>query len=149
MIQLRKKLAALHARTAAKLCKKAALLSLGLSVMSWSRAFHIPIPLPDGRVLRTLQTTTGGVGQSTGTTTGGIAEQPGTGQRSAPNTNTQTTGPSITGLPLSNPTEIQAQRNRGAGTAPNGQPIGSSGSGLGSSKQPINSGRRLLIPLGH
>ena len=23
--------------------------------MSWSRAFHIPIPLPDGRVLRTLQ----------------------------------------------------------------------------------------------
>src|SRR3974390_643819 len=24
-------------------------------VMSWSRAFHSPIPLPDGRVLRTLQ----------------------------------------------------------------------------------------------
>ena len=24
-------------------------------LMSWSRAFHIPIPLPDGRVLRTLQ----------------------------------------------------------------------------------------------
>ena len=24
-------------------------------VMSWSRAFHIPIPLPDGRVLRTLR----------------------------------------------------------------------------------------------
>ena len=23
--------------------------------MSWSRTFHIPIPLPDGRVLRTLQ----------------------------------------------------------------------------------------------
>ena len=23
--------------------------------MSWSRVFHIPIPLPDGRVLRTLQ----------------------------------------------------------------------------------------------
>ena len=23
--------------------------------MPWSRAFHIPIPLPDGRVLRTLQ----------------------------------------------------------------------------------------------
>jgi hypothetical protein len=23
--------------------------------MSWSRAFHIPIPLPDGRVLRTLR----------------------------------------------------------------------------------------------
>jgi hypothetical protein len=23
--------------------------------MSWSRALHIPIPLPDGRVLRTLQ----------------------------------------------------------------------------------------------
>ena len=23
--------------------------------MSWSRPFHIPIPLPDGRVLRTLQ----------------------------------------------------------------------------------------------
>jgi hypothetical protein len=23
--------------------------------MSWSRAFHVPIPLPDGRVLRTLQ----------------------------------------------------------------------------------------------
>jgi hypothetical protein len=22
--------------------------------MSWSRAFHLPIPLPDGRVLRTL-----------------------------------------------------------------------------------------------
>src|SRR6516225_4468861 len=77
--------------------------------------------------------------------TGGIAEQPGTGQRSAPNTNTQTTGQSITGLPPSNPTEAQAQRNRGAGTAPNGQPIGSSGSGLGSPEQPINSfnsGRR-------
>ena len=27
----------------------------GLSLISWSRAFHIPIPLPDGRVLRTLQ----------------------------------------------------------------------------------------------
>ena len=24
-------------------------------LMSWSRAFHIPIPLPDGRVLRTLR----------------------------------------------------------------------------------------------
>jgi hypothetical protein len=24
-------------------------------VMSWSRAFHIPIPLPDGRTLRTLR----------------------------------------------------------------------------------------------
>ena len=23
--------------------------------MSWSRAFHIPIPLPDGRMLRTLR----------------------------------------------------------------------------------------------
>jgi hypothetical protein len=23
--------------------------------MSWSRAFHVPIPLPDGRVLRTLR----------------------------------------------------------------------------------------------
>jgi len=23
--------------------------------MSWSRAFHIPIPLPDGRTLRTLR----------------------------------------------------------------------------------------------
>jgi hypothetical protein len=22
--------------------------------MSWSRAFHVPIPLPDGRMLRTL-----------------------------------------------------------------------------------------------
>jgi hypothetical protein len=27
----------------------------GLSLMSWSRAFHVPIPLPDGRMLRTLQ----------------------------------------------------------------------------------------------
>jgi hypothetical protein len=24
-------------------------------VMPWSRAFHIPIPLPDGRMLRTLR----------------------------------------------------------------------------------------------
>ena len=24
-------------------------------VMSWSRAFHVPIPLPDGRTLRTLR----------------------------------------------------------------------------------------------
>ena len=24
-------------------------------VMSWSRTFHIPIPLPDGRMLRTLR----------------------------------------------------------------------------------------------
>jgi hypothetical protein len=23
--------------------------------MSWSRAFHVPIPLPDGRMLRTLR----------------------------------------------------------------------------------------------
>jgi len=84
---------------------------------------------------------TGGIGQSTGTTTGGVA-QPGTGQGFA---NTQTTGQSITGLPLNNPTEMQAQRNQGAGTAPNGLPIGSSGSGLGSPEQPINSfnsGRR-------
>src|SRR6516225_2211717 len=75
---------------------------------------------------------TGGTGQSTGTTTGGVAQQLGTGQGSAPNTNTQTTGQSITGLPLSNPTEMQARRNQGAGTAPIGLPIGSSGSGLGS-----------------
>jgi hypothetical protein len=27
----------------------------GLSIMSWSRAFHVPIPLPDGRMLRTLR----------------------------------------------------------------------------------------------
>jgi hypothetical protein len=27
----------------------------GLSLMSWSRAFHVPIPLPDGRMLRTLR----------------------------------------------------------------------------------------------
>ena len=47
---------------------------------------------------------------------------------------------SITGLPLSNPTEIQAQRNRGAGTAPNGQPIGSPGSGLGSRERLIITG---------
>ena len=26
-----------------------------LSLMPWSRAFHVPIPLPDGRVLRTLR----------------------------------------------------------------------------------------------
>jgi hypothetical protein len=27
----------------------------GLSIMSWSRAFHVPIALPDGRMLRTLR----------------------------------------------------------------------------------------------
>ena len=27
----------------------------GLSIMSWSRTFHVPIPLPDGRMLRTLR----------------------------------------------------------------------------------------------
>jgi hypothetical protein len=27
----------------------------GLSVMSWSRAFHVPIPLPDGHMLRTAR----------------------------------------------------------------------------------------------
>jgi hypothetical protein len=27
----------------------------GLSLMSWSRAFHVPITLPDGRMLRTLR----------------------------------------------------------------------------------------------
>jgi hypothetical protein len=85
---------------------------------------------------------TGGTAQGAGTTTGGIAEQPGTGQGSAPNTNSQTTGQSITGLPPSNPTEAQAKRNQGAGTAPNGQPIGSRGSGLGSPEQPLNSGGR-------
>lgn len=36
---------------------------------------------------------------------------------------------------------LQAQRNAGAGTAPNGLPIGVSGSGPGSPEQPINSGR--------
>ena len=85
---------------------------------------------------------TGGTAQGAGTTTGGTAEQPGTGQGAAPNTNTQTTGQSITGLPPSSPTEAQAKRNQGAGTAPNGQPIGSPGSGLGSPEQPLNSGAR-------
>jgi len=99
---------------------------------------------------------TGGTAQGAGTTTGGVAEQPGTGQGTAPDTstqqtvtgqgstsNTQTTGQSqpITGLPPSNPTEAQARRNQGAGTAPNGQPLGSPGSGLGSPEQPLNSGR--------
>lgn len=36
---------------------------------------------------------------------------------------------------------VQAQRNAGAGTAPNGLPIGASGSGPGSPEQPLNSGR--------
>ena len=99
---------------------------------------------------------TGGTAQGAGTTTGGVAEQPGTGQGTAPDTstqqtvtgqgstsNTQTTGQSqsITGLPPTNPTEAQARRNQGAGTAPNGQPLGSPGSGLGSPEQPLNSGR--------
>jgi hypothetical protein len=85
---------------------------------------------------------TGGTAQGAGTTTGGTAEQPGTGQGAAPDTNTQTTGQSITGLPPSSPTETQAKRNQGAGTAPNGQPIGSPGSGQGSPEQPLNSGAR-------
>ncbi len=85
---------------------------------------------------------TGGTAQSAGTTTGGTAEQPGTGQGTAPNTNTETRGQSITGLPPSSPTETQAKRNQGAGTAANGQPVGSPGSGLGSPEQPLNSGGR-------
>jgi hypothetical protein len=44
--------------------------------------------------------------------------------------------------PPGSPTAIQAQRNAGVGTAPNGLPIGSRGSGLGSPEQPVNSRRR-------
>jgi hypothetical protein len=95
---------------------------------------------------------TGGSAQGTGTTMGGAAEQPGTGQGVNPNVSAQTTGQaqstnpagqnqSVTGLPASNPTEVQAERNRGAAVAPNGQPIGSSGSGLGSPERPIDSNR--------
>jgi hypothetical protein len=75
---------------------------------------------------------TGGTAQGTGTTTGGVAEQPGTGQgvnagqttgQSQSFTGLPSSDPieiqahqSITGLPPNNPTEIQAQRNAGPTT---------------------------------
>jgi len=44
-------------------------------------------------------------------------------------------------VPAGSPTAAQAARNAGVGTAPNGLPIGSSGSGLGSPEQPVGSGK--------
>jgi hypothetical protein len=42
----------------------------------------------------------------------------------------------------SSPNQQQLQRNQGMGTAPNGRPVGSPGSGLGSPEQPHDAGAR-------
>lgn len=87
-------------------------------------------------------TTTGGTQQPSGTTTGGVAEPQAAG--TAPNSllTTGRNSSTITGLPPNSPTELQAERNRGAGTSENGLPIGSPGSGVGSPEQPVGSSRR-------
>ena len=48
--------------------------------------------------------------------------------------NSQT--PTTAAAPAGSPTAAQANRNAGAGTAPNGLPIGSPGSGVGSPEHP-------------
>lgn len=44
--------------------------------------------------------------------------------------------------PAGSPTALQAQRNAGAGTAPNGLPIGAPGSGVGSPENPVDGSRQ-------
>lgn len=97
-------------------------------------------------------TTTGTSATSgTGGTKGNVGTAPSGGTEDATRmtvgpTNTTETDPSSqqtrSRAPPRSPAAIQAQRNAGAGTAPNGLPIGSPGSGLGSPEQPINSGLR-------
>ncbi len=85
-----------------------------------------------------------GTGTNTGTaaTTGGTqqpANAPGTtGTNQAEISNR----PNHSSAPAGSPTALQAQRNAGAGTAPNGLPIGAPGSGVGSPEHPVDSGTR-------
>jgi hypothetical protein len=51
-------------------------------------------------------------------------------------------GTNPSSAPAGSPTAHQAQRNAGAGTAPNGVPIGNTGSGIGSPEHPVDSGSR-------
>jgi hypothetical protein len=78
---------------------------------------------------------TGGAAGSGSAATGGTAD---TGTTGMSQTNTQ---PPQSSAPAGSPTALQAARNAGAGTAPNGLPIGSPGSGLGSPEHPVGSGR--------
>ena len=55
-----------------------------------------------------------------------------------PHTNNQAP---TTAAPAGSPTAAQADRNAGVGTAPNGVPIGSPGSGVGSPEHPVGSNR--------
>ncbi len=91
---------------------------------------------------------TGGTGQGssaggTGPGTGGIGQTTtygGTNQPVNDGLAGTTTGSALTNsiAPADSPSAAQAQRNMGAGTAPNGLPIGSSGSGIGSPEHPVN-----------
>jgi len=88
----------------------------------------------------------GGAAASSGTGTGGSAAT--SGGTNQPTANSQTQGtagantPNPSSAPAGSPTALQAQRNAGAGTAPNGLPIGTSGSGIGSPEHPVDSGTR-------
>lgn len=75
---------------------------------------------------------TGGIGQVT--TYGGI-DQPANNSLFGTTTSSASTNSLA---PVGSPSAAQAQRNMGAGTAPNGLPIGSSGSGIGSPEHPVN-----------
>jgi len=92
---------------------------------------------------------TGGTGQGSSSSagaghgTGGIDQTTTYGGINEPLTNSlsgKTTGSALTNsiAPVESPSAAQAQRNMGAGTAPNGLPIGSSGSGIGSPEHPVN-----------
>jgi hypothetical protein len=82
-------------------------------------------------------TSSAGTSATTGTaaTTGGT-QQPANQETSVSNS------PNPSSAPAGSPTALQAQRNAGAGTAPNGVPIGNTGSGIGSPEQPVDSGTR-------
>jgi anaerobic glycerol-3-phosphate dehydrogenase len=100
--------------------------------MSWSRAFHIPIPLPDGRVLRTLHD----AGEYIQELPKAIHQRP-EWQIAAERLLEAVEGKSL----MFAEAAIRKAVNAGK-PAPEPTP-------LGSSQQPINSGRRLFIPLGH
>jgi hypothetical protein len=78
-------------------------------------------------------------GNGTGATTGNAAATGGT-QQPAGQAGSVADRPNPSSAPAGSPTALQAQRNAGAGTAPNGVPIGNSGSGIGSPEHPVDSG---------
>jgi hypothetical protein len=83
----------------------------------------------------------GSAGTGTGTSTAPSAQNTGagvtTGAPSVTGTNQNNNNSNSNGAAGTSPS--QANRNSGVGTAPNGLPIGSPGSGVGSPEQPIDS----------